>query len=141
MGRLDSNKEPAFHDIYPKKDIVIHFNTTEPVNDCFSFTRSEVPIRETWERAQIFDRSIRSFSAVLGPSGGKRGYQGITGHVSNGLAWYINGFMVPELWLRRGLTYSFKVCTYAASRISIISVFKLRKIEIDKFKAIELTLI
>lgn len=31
------------------------------------------------------------------------------GHVSNGLAWYINGFLIPELWLRRGLTYAFKV--------------------------------
>lgn len=55
------------------------------------------------------NRSIRSFSATLGASGGKRGYSGITGHVSNGLAWYINGLMIPELWLRRGLTYSFKV--------------------------------
>lgn len=53
--------------------------------------------------------SIRSFTATLGPAGGKRGYSGITGHVSNGLAWYMNGFLIPELWLRRGLTYSFKV--------------------------------
>lgn len=54
-------------------------------------------------------RNIRSFTATLGPAGGKRGYAGITGHVSNGLAWYINGLLIPELWLRRGLTYSFKV--------------------------------
>lgn len=54
-------------------------------------------------------RSIRTFTTALGPAGGKRGYAGITGHVSNGLAWYINGFLVPELWLRRGLTYEFKV--------------------------------
>lgn len=47
--------------------------------------------------------------ATLGPAGGKRGYAGITGHVSNGLAWYMNGLLIPELWLRRGLTYSFKV--------------------------------
>lgn len=25
------------------------------------------------------------------------------------MAWYINGLLVPELWLRRGLTYEFKV--------------------------------
>lgn len=54
-------------------------------------------------------RNIRSFTATLGPAGGKRGYAGITGHVSNGLAWYMNGLLIPELWLRRGLTYSFKV--------------------------------
>lgn len=110
MGRLDSNKEPAFHDIYPKQDIVIHFNTSEPVNDCFSFTRSEVNLEDIWDRSQIFDRSIRSFRATLGPAGGKRGYAGITGHVSNGLAWYMNGYLVPELWLRRGLTYAIRVC-------------------------------
>ena len=26
-----------------------------------------------------------------------------------GLAWYINGLLVPELYLRRGLTYNFRV--------------------------------
>lgn len=109
LGRLDSNSEPAFHDIYPRKDVIIHFNTKEPVNDCFSFTRSEVNMQDVWDKSQIFDRSIRTFSATLGPAGGKRGYAGITGHVSNGLAWYINGYLVPELFLRRGLTYAFKV--------------------------------
>lgn len=56
MGRMDSNNEPAFHDIYPKKDVIINFNTTEPYNDCFSFTRTEMKNDEIWERAQIFDR-------------------------------------------------------------------------------------
>lgn len=109
IGPLDSNKEPAYHDLYPKANVIINFNSTEPVNDCVSFTMGEEPVPEVWDKSQIFDRAIRSFNAVLGPAGGKRGYQGITGHVSNGLAWYINGLMIPELWLRRGLTYSFKV--------------------------------
>lgn len=109
MGRLDLNKEPAFHDVYPKADISMQFNTSESVNDCFSFTKTSVPATEIWDRVRIFDPTIRSFTAVLGPAGGKRGYQGITGHVTNGLAWYINGFISPELYLRRGLTYSFKV--------------------------------
>lgn len=56
IGRLDSNNEPAFHDIYPKKDVVIHFNTSEPVDDCFSFSRSEAKLDDIWERSQIFDR-------------------------------------------------------------------------------------
>lgn len=56
MGRLDSNNEPAFHDIYPKKDVIIHFNTSEAVDDCFSFTRTEVIVEELWDRSQIFDR-------------------------------------------------------------------------------------
>lgn len=64
---------------------------------------------ELWERNPIRDPAIRTFTATLGPSGGKKGYQGITKHVSNGLAWYINGFLAPDMILRRGLTYSFKV--------------------------------
>lgn len=111
LGRLDTNNEPAFHDLYPKKDVKIHFNTTERVNDCFSFTRSENNSGAAWSRPLI-DRKIRTFTATLGPAGGKRGYAGITGHVSNGLAWYINGLLIPELRLRRGLTYSFKVYVY-----------------------------
>lgn len=81
IGPLDSNKEPAFHDIYPKKDIIINFNASIPVNDCFSFSKREIIVKETWNKAKIFDRTIRSFTAVLGPAGGKRGYQGITGNL------------------------------------------------------------
>ncbi|XP_018791491.1 PREDICTED: protein Skeletor, isoforms B/C isoform X1 [Bactrocera latifrons] len=109
LGELDSNSEPAFHFVYPKSDILIDFNTTEPINDCFSFTKApETPI-QIWERVRLHDPTLRTFNAYLGPSGGLRGYQGITGHVSSGLAWYINGYMTPELYLKRGLTYAFKV--------------------------------
>lgn len=65
--------------------------------------------REPWIKSEIFDRNIRTFTATIGPSGGKRGYQGLTGMTSSGLAWYINGRLIPELWVRRGLTYAFKV--------------------------------
>ena len=110
MGQLDTNKEPAFHEFYPKKDHLINFNTTEPSDDCFGFTQGEPePEVELWERNPILDKSVRSFTATLGPSGGKKGYQGITKHVTNSLAWYINGYMAPDLFMRRGLTYSFKV--------------------------------
>ncbi|XP_060529802.1 protein Skeletor, isoforms B/C isoform X2 [Cylas formicarius] len=33
----------------------------------------------------------------------------ISRHTSTALAWYINGLLAPEIWLRRGLTYVFKV--------------------------------
>jgi hypothetical protein len=45
----------------------------------------------------------------LGPSAGRKGYAGITNHVTNSLSWYINGFLAPEIYMRRGLTYAFKV--------------------------------
>jgi len=35
--------------------------------------------REPWDKMEIFDRNLRTFTATIGPSGGKKGYQGITG--------------------------------------------------------------
>lgn len=110
IGKLDSNKEPAFHTVYPKRDLTIHFNSTEPINDCSSFSANPPrPDVELWDRVYIFDKNLRVFNASIGPSGGKKGYLGITKHVSNSLAWYMNGALVPELFMRRGLTYAFKV--------------------------------
>lgn len=110
LGKLDSNKEPAFHDYYHKKDVMINFNSSEPINDCFGFTtgRTKQDV-EIWDRKKFTDKALRAFTATLGPTGGWKGYKGITKHVSNSLAWYINGYLAPELYLRRGLTYSFKV--------------------------------
>ena len=62
---------------------------------------------------RLFDPSLRTFDARLGPSGGKKGYAGMTGLPSSGLAWSINGYMAPELYLRRGLTYAFRYKYYA----------------------------
>ncbi|KAF0294155.1 Protein Skeletor, isoforms B/C [Amphibalanus amphitrite] len=51
----------------------------------------------------------RVFYAQIGPTGGKRGYQAITGRVGWGIAWYINGLLVPEINVVRGQTYTFVV--------------------------------
>ncbi|XP_017782124.1 PREDICTED: protein Skeletor, isoforms B/C [Nicrophorus vespilloides] len=109
LGRLDHNKEPAFHDVYPKADVKLNFGNKDPTNNCFSFTSSEPEPSEPWEKGQIYDRTIRTFNAYIGPSAGKKGYQAITGQPATTMAWYINGYLAPEIWLRRGLTYAFKV--------------------------------
>ncbi|CAG9858851.1 unnamed protein product [Phyllotreta striolata] len=109
IGKLDERKEPAFHDLYTKTDIKIELTPKEPQNNCFSFTRTKPEPREAWKKGQIFDKTIRVFNSYIGPSGGKRGYQAITGRPSTALAWYINGLLAPEIWLRRGLSYAFKV--------------------------------
>ena len=49
------------------------------------------------------------YSAKLGPSGGERGYEGVFGVGSPGYSWYIQGFITPDLYMQRGITYSFKV--------------------------------
>ncbi|XP_051164876.1 protein Skeletor, isoforms B/C [Leptopilina boulardi] len=109
LGRLDENNEPNFHDIYPKRSLKLELGRPEPYNSCMDFSEDDQNLREPWEKSDIVDRSIRSFKATIGPSGGKKGYQAITGQTTMGLAWYINGQLVPELYLRRGLTYSFNV--------------------------------
>ncbi|CAG9766097.1 unnamed protein product [Ceutorhynchus assimilis] len=109
MGKLDENKEPAFHDFYPKTNISIKLKPKEPQKTCYAFTRSEPELGDPWSKAEIFDKGIRHFTSTIGPSGGKKAYQAITNHTSTALAWYINGFLAPELWLRRGLSYVFKV--------------------------------
>lgn len=73
-------KEPAFHDLYSKTDIKIELNPKEPQNNCLSFTRSKLEPREPWKKGQIFDKTIRIFNSYIGPSGGKKGYQAITGN-------------------------------------------------------------
>lgn len=78
IGKLDENKEPAFHDLYSKDDVKIELSPKEPQNNCFSFTRSFVQPVEHWKKGQIFDNTIRSFKAYIGPSGAKKGYQAIT---------------------------------------------------------------
>lgn len=49
------------------------------------------------------------FFAQIGPTGGDNGYSAITGHVGWGIAWYINGLLIPEIYVVRGKTYTFVV--------------------------------
>ncbi|KAK2712009.1 hypothetical protein QYM36_010890 [Artemia franciscana] len=49
------------------------------------------------------------FYAHIGPTGGDQGYSAITGHVGWGIAWYINGLLIPEITVVRGTTYTFVV--------------------------------
>nr|XP_022902500.1 protein Skeletor, isoforms B/C [Onthophagus taurus] len=49
------------------------------------------------------------FYAQMGPTGGKRGYPAITGHVGWGISWYINGLLIPVINVVRGKTYNFVV--------------------------------
>ena len=124
LGRLAKNGrvvEPSFHHTYPKNHVAIEFGRKESQNKCIPFTRTSLTHKrrsatdghliekKRWGPFRLFDPTLRSFDARLGPSGGEKGYAGTTGLPSSGLAWYINGYMTPELYLRRGLTYAFRV--------------------------------
>ncbi|XP_013778300.1 protein Skeletor, isoforms B/C-like [Limulus polyphemus] len=74
----------------------------------YASSNTEVENR-AWEIPSIVCPANRTFYAQIGPTGGKKGYQGITGQVGWGIAWYINGLIIPEITVQRGKTYTFYV--------------------------------
>jgi hypothetical protein len=93
-------KKPLFHHTYTRQHTKIAFNNNkEKINNCFAFTTDRKEILAPWNIPQIFYPTKRSSSARLGTAGGK------TVLPSSSLVWYIDGFLVPELYLRKGLTY------------------------------------
>lgn len=67
--------------------------------------------RDAWDipAIQCYEPEDGVFYAQMGPTGGKRGYPAITGHVGWGISWYINGLLIPEINVVRGKTYTFVV--------------------------------
>ena len=122
-------REPTFHHTYPRSHVAINFNRKNSANNCWAFVKdklankmSKLPSnvktelktildeKSPWKKIRLFDPTLRKFDARLGPSGGfSRGYSAVTGLPSVGRAWYINGYLTPELYLQRGLDYTFTV--------------------------------
>jgi len=122
-------REPTFHHTYPRSHVAIDFTRKESANNCWAFVKdklankmSKLPSnvkselknilteKSPWKKIRLFDPTLRKFEARLGPSGGfSRGYSAVTGLPSVGRAWYINGYLTPELYLQRGLDYTFTV--------------------------------
>jgi len=102
-------KEPSFHHSYTRQHTTINFGRKEPMNTCFALTSDREEILTPWRIPPIWDAGKRTFNARLGPAGGKRGFSGLTGLPSSSLVWYVEGLMVPELYMRRGLPYTFKI--------------------------------
>ena len=67
----------------------------------------EVLNSQPWPQRTVSDTD--QFVARIGPTGGRRGYQAVTQIASWGIAWWINGLLIPELYVRRGQTYTFTV--------------------------------
>ena len=47
--------------------------------------------------------------ASIGNTGGRQGYKGITGRDGWGIAWFLNGLLIPEVYVLRGTTVKFYV--------------------------------
>ncbi|KAJ8920299.1 hypothetical protein NQ315_011960 [Exocentrus adspersus] len=74
-------------------------------------TPAPVSKRDAWIIPPImcYEPEDGVFYAQMGPTGGKRGYPAITGHVGWGISWYINGLLIPEINVVRGKAYTFVV--------------------------------
>lgn len=74
-------------------------------------TPAPVSKRNAWTipPIQCYEPEDGVFYAQMGPTGGKRGYPAITGHVGWGISWYVNGLLIPEINVVRGKTYTFVV--------------------------------
>ncbi|KAJ0170663.1 hypothetical protein K1T71_013435 [Dendrolimus kikuchii] len=111
VGRLDHAVEPAFHRLFPRADTRLHLAREPALSDCFAFTIGTRAAPAPWETAELFDPSLRVFQVRVGPSGGHRGLRGRPHRpaAAPALALYVNGQLAPDLQLRRGLVYTFKV--------------------------------
>lgn len=110
LGKLDVIKRPTMHHTWSKVKQPLEFARKPTERKCFAFTRSEKPKLRRWGPFPMADPAMREFKARLGPDGGVRGYTAMTGQQSEtGLAWYINGYLVPDIYLKRNNKYKFLV--------------------------------
>ena len=103
---------PNFHSVaYPREDVAIEFGRRAN-NNCEPLVVMGEPVEESPVKA--FDRpvikGVTELHASIGPSGGDRGYQAISGgRVGWGIAWYVNDLLLPVIEMERGTTYTFLV--------------------------------
>lgn len=136
IGKLNSQREPGFHHIYPKADKALVFGRKAEKN-CFQFSTPNPekkdagkdsfsggssgnapinPYQQTsslltkpWGPLRLKNSTMTTFYARVGDSGMLRGYFASTGHASPALVWYMNGLLAPVIFVKRGRTYTFRV--------------------------------
>ncbi|XP_043803770.1 protein Skeletor, isoforms B/C isoform X2 [Apis laboriosa] len=110
IGPLNLRGEANAHQSFDKttEDIRIDF-TSRNVHECTNslYNLPDMSDIKPWPVAVITNET--TFSARIGPAGGKRGYTRITGQPAWGIAWYINDLLIPEITVERGQTYIFIV--------------------------------
>lgn len=112
IGTLNNRKEANAHSHtgtdHNVDDIRINFASKNDHSCTTSLHQVKDETGPTpWPTRKIDNES--TFTARIGPTGGKRGYTPITGNPSWGIAWYLNDLLIPEITVERGKTYIFYV--------------------------------
>ncbi|XP_041985396.1 protein Skeletor, isoforms B/C [Aricia agestis] len=108
VGGVDAEGEPAYHRLRGGAKLTLQPPVGRPENDCVPFVIGERAKVPGWDRASLSDPALRVFRFALGPAGGARGLAARR-RAAPHLAWYVNGQLAPDIQLRRGLVYTFKV--------------------------------
>ncbi|RXG58005.1 Protein Skeletor, isoforms B/C [Armadillidium vulgare] len=82
LTHLDTRPRPTMHYIWSQLPQPINFGRKTKVKNCFAFTHTNRPPPKVWKPVKV---------------------------PATGMAWYIDGYLVPELHLRRDTTYRFYV--------------------------------
>ncbi|XP_067928639.1 protein Skeletor, isoforms B/C-like [Watersipora subatra] len=89
--------------------MAIDFNR-DITDNCPSFTlEPEVELPKFTAHHLYGKKGQEVFTVDIGQAGSEQGYKALTGLPSWGIAWYINGVLIPELHLERGVSYTFLV--------------------------------
>ncbi|XP_063596023.1 protein Skeletor, isoforms B/C-like [Penaeus indicus] len=125
VGPVNSQGDTSYHSLRLRGDMFIDFGRTPKWNCPLPEEQGAggglvsgpatpppaPPTNNAWYIPPVpcYEPADGVFYAQIGPSGGQSGYNAITGHVGWGVAWYINGLLIPEINVVRGKTYTFVV--------------------------------
>lgn len=111
-GPINGDGRVAYHNVRrPPQSSNLQINFGRPSSTCPPLGQgaSVPPVTDGWKIPGIEELETATFTVEMGLSGGSKGYEYITGRVGWGIAWFINGQLIPELTLRRNVTYTFLV--------------------------------
>ncbi|PIK53715.1 hypothetical protein BSL78_09384 [Apostichopus japonicus] len=107
IGFINPTGHVAKHDTPATGDVFVNFGS--PSSTCPALKAIADVVPDPWIIEPLRPDCGDTLTAVIGPSGGQRGYQGIANQVGWGFAWFINGFLIPEIHVKRGCNYTFEV--------------------------------
>ncbi|XP_035666294.1 protein Skeletor, isoforms B/C-like [Branchiostoma floridae] len=108
IGPINPSGVAAKHHTRVEDQVRITFG--RQASDMCEMIISAMPAPVTpWPTRKIKGDQVTNFTVRIGPTGGRRGFEAITGLPSWGIAYWLNGLLIPELELKRGWNYTFIV--------------------------------